>query len=151
MALRDDDRQWMIYDPAVVAAVFEATNAASLVMFGAWLQKPSSRVPKELQEHLGNMGAVLHRIGEARQQINAGLEPNDVPDELVWAQEAWNVIALWRQDPNKVPYPKVVAAADELSAALTYLDQRTMETGTDHPRWNSRIVSGQPCTECGRL
>ena len=150
MALRTDDRSWIIYDPAVVTAVFNATNAASLVMFGAWLQKPSSRVPRDLAEHLGNIGAILHRIGEARQQINAGLAPNDVPDELVWAQKAWDVIALWREDPNKVPYFKVVEAADELSAALTYLDQRTMETGTDHPRWNSLLVAGQHCDCCGR-
>ncbi len=150
MALRTDDRQWLIYDPAVVAAVFDATNAASLVMFGAWLQCSSPNVPKELQDHLGNIGAILHRIGEARQEINAGLAPNDVPDELVWAQQAWNVIALWRKDPANMPIEQVVKAADELSAALTYLDQRTMETGTDHPRWNALLVAGQHCDCCGR-
>ena len=151
MALRTNDRSWMIHDPETVAAVFEAMNAAALVMFGAWLQQTSPNVSVELREHLGNMGSILYKIGEARQEINAGLASNDVPDQLVWAQEAWNVIALWRENRGGMPIEAVVKAADELSAALTYLDQRTMETGTDHPRWNSRIVSGQPCTECGRV
>ncbi len=152
MALRTDNRQWMIYDPESVAAAFEAMNAAALVMFGAWLQKPSSQVPtRELRDSLGIIGNVLFKVGEARQQINAGLAPNDVPDVLVNAQELWNVIAEWRENPNKVPYFKVVEAADQIAGALTYLDQRTMETGTDHPRWNSRIISGQPCKECGRI
>ena len=150
MALRTDDRSWMIHDPAAVAAVFEAMNAAALVMFGAWLQRPSPNVTAKMQEHLSNMGSVLYKIGEARQQINAGLASNDVPDVLVQAQTAWNVIALWRQNPYGMPIELPEKAADDLSAALTYLDQRTMETGTDHPRWNSRIISGQPCTECGR-
>ncbi len=150
MALRTDDRSWMIHDPASVAAVFEAMNAAALVMFGAWLQKPSPNVPYKMQEHLGNIGSIMHKIGEARQQINAGLAPNDVPDELVRAQKAWDKIAVWRKDPLTGHLAAVERAADDLSAALTYLDQRTMETGTDHPRWNSRIVSGQPCGECGR-
>ncbi len=151
MPLRSDDSQWLIHDPESVAAVFEALNAAALVMFGAWLQKLSPNVPTKMQDHLGNIGSILYKIGEARQQINAGLAPNDVPDVLVHAQKAWNVIALWRQDPLSVPFEAVERAADELSAALTYLDQRTMETGTDHPRWNSRIISGQPCGECGRI
>lgn len=151
MALRTDDRQWMIYDPESVAAAFEAMNAAALVMFGAWLQRLSSNTPKELEEHLGNIGSILYKIGEARQQINAGLASNDVPDELVRAQKAWDIIARWRDNHGGLPIEAVIAAADELSAALTYLDQRTMETGTDHPRWNSRIVSGIPCRECGRI
>ncbi len=151
MALRTDDRSWMIHDPESVAAVFEAMNAAALVMFGAWLQRPSPNVPTRMQEHLGNIGSIMHKIGGARQQINAGLAPNDVPDLLIRAQAAWNVIALWRENPANMPIETVEKAADQLSAALTYLDQRTMETGTDHPRWNSRIVSGQPCGECGRL
>ncbi len=150
MALRSDDNSWMIYDPASVAAAFEAMNAAALIMFGAWLQKPSKNVPSALRDSLGIIGNVLFKVGEARQQINAGLESNDVPDVLVNAQGLWNVIAEFREDPNKVPYFKVVEAADQIAAALTYLDQRTMETGTDHPRWNSRIVSGQPCDKCGR-
>jgi len=141
----------MIYDPETVAAVFEAMSAASLVMFCTWLQKPSPNVPVKMREHLGNIGSILHKIGEARQQINAGLAPNDVPYQLVMAQSAWNVIALWREDPASIPIETVERAADDISAALTYLDQRTMETGTDHPRWNSRIVSGQPCGECGRI
>ena len=151
MALRTDDRQWMIYDPESVAAVFEALNAAALVMFGAWLQRPSDNVTKAMADHLGNMGSILYKIGEARQEINAGLAPNDVPDQLVHAQQAWNKVALWRADPRSVQVETVLHALDELDGALTYLDQRTMETGTDHPRWNSRIVSGQPCGECGRL
>jgi len=151
MALRTDDRSWMIYDPASVAAAFEAMVAAALIMFGAWLQKPSANVPSELRDSLGTIGSVLFKVGEARQQINAGLAPNDVPDVLVNAQGLWNVIARWREDPRLVPMEQVVEAADQIAGALTYLDQRTMETGTDHPRWNSRIVSGQPCRECGRV
>ncbi len=151
MALRTDDGSWMIYDPESVAAAFEAMNAAALIMFGAWLQKPSRNVPSELRDSLGTIGSVLFKVGEARQQINAGLAPNDVPDVLVNAQGLWNVIAEWREDPRLVPMEKVIEAADQIAGALTYLDQRTMETGTDHPRWNSRIVSGQPCSECGRL
>ena len=151
MALRTNDESWMIYDPESVAAAFEAMNAAALVMFGAWLQKPSANVPSELRDSLGTIGSVLFKVGEARQQINAGLEPNDVPDVLVNAQGLWNVIAEWRENPRLVPMEKVVEAADQIAGALTYLDQRTMETGTDHPRWNSRIVSGQPCIECGRV
>ncbi len=150
MALRTDDRSWMIYDPETVTAVFEAMNAAALVMFGAWLQRPSPNVTAKMQEHLGNIGAILYKIGEARQQINAGLEPNDVPDQLVQAQTAWNIIALWRQNPYGMPIELPEQAADDISAALTYLDQRTMETGTNHPRWNALLVAGQHCDCCGR-
>ena len=150
MALRTDDRSWMIYDPETVTAVFEAMNAAALVMFGAWLQRPSPNMPVELRDHLGNIGSIIYKIGEARQQINAGLAPNDVPDQLVWAQEAWNMIALWRENRGGLPIEVVTKAADDLSAALTYLDQRTMETGTNHPRWNALLVAGQHCDCCGR-
>ena len=150
MALRTDDRSWMIYDPESVAAVFEALNAAALVMFGAWLQRPSPNVPTEMAEHLGNIGTILYKIGEARQEINAGLAPNDVPDKLVYAQRLWNKIAVWRKDPGTGHLAAVIRAADDLSAALTYLDQRTMETGTNHPRWNALLVAGQHCDCCGR-
>ena len=45
MVLRDDLRQFTIYDPEVVTAVSESIIAASLVMFGAWLQKVATRAP----------------------------------------------------------------------------------------------------------
>ena len=119
-------------------------------MFGAWLQRPSPNMPVELRYHLGNIGSIIYKIGEARQQINAGLAPNDVPDQLVWAQEAWNMIALWRENRGGLPIEVVTKAADDLSAALPYLDQRTMETGPTHPRWNALLVAGQHCDCCGR-
>lgn len=150
MVLRDDLSQFTIYDPDVVSDAFEAMDAAALVMMGAWMGKAAVTEPRSIADPLNNIGAILNRIGEARQLINAGLAPNDVRDSLVHAQRAWNLYAQWRANPGSVPQERVVDALDELSGALTYLDQRTHETGTNHPRWTSRKVSGQPCPECGR-
>ena len=148
--LRTDPTQFMIYDPETVGLVFDALDAAALVMMGAWMTKAARTEPPSIASPLNNIGAILNRIGDARQQINAGLAPNDVPDALVHAQRLWNLYATWRDNPGSVPQENVVAALDELSGAMTYLDQRTHETGTDHPRWNARTVSGQPCDKCGR-
>ncbi len=148
--LRTDSRQFMIYDPETVLLVFEALDAASIVMMGAWMRKAASTEPPSISDPLNNIGSILSRIGDSRQQINAGLTAQDVPDQLVHAQRLWNLYAKWRDNSGSVPQENLVAALDELSGAMTYLDQRTHETGTDHPRWNARAVSGQPCTKCGR-
>lgn len=150
MVLRTDPGQFMIYDPDTVADVFKTMDAAALVMMGAWMQRTATAEVRSIGDPLNNMGGILGRIGDARQQINAGLAPNDVPDSLVHAQRSWNLYAQWRADPGSVPQERVVNALDSLSGALTYLDQRTHETGTDHPRWNSQLVSGA-CRHCGRV
>ncbi len=150
MVLRQDPDQFMIYDPDTCADVFKTMDAASLVMMGAWMGKAAATEPRSIADPLNNIGAIINRIGDARQQIYAGLAPNDVPDTLVHAQRLWNRYAMWRDDPGSVPQEDVVAALDELSGALTYLDQRTHETGTDHPRWNAQLVSGA-CRHCGRI
>jgi len=150
MALRLDRDQFTIYQPDRVAAAFEALNAAALVMFGAWLQRAAPKFGGDLQEHAGHIGYVMKEIGFARQQINAGTAPNDVADVLVYAQGLWNDFALFLDTPNNATAAKATASLEQLDGAITYLHERTMETGTDHPRWNSRIVSGQPCEACGR-
>lgn len=147
MALTQDDRQWLIYDPNTVDSVLKAIEASALVMYGAWLQGMATRLPSTLADSVGTLGVVTSKIGESRQQIQAGLSVNDVPDELVAAQRALDELAKWLQD-RSTPVP--VGAIDELAGAMKYLDERTMDTGTNHPRWNSRIVSGQPCESCGR-
>ncbi len=149
MVLREDDTQWMIYRPETVAAAFDAMNAAALVFFGAWLQKEAQREPGDISEALKIIGPIMSKIGEARQQINAGLAPNDVPDVMVHAQRQWNKYAMWR-DTHSLPPEFVGDALDELAAAMAYLDERTMETGTNHPRWNSNLLTGTPCVTCGR-
>ena len=148
--LRVDPTQFMIHDPETVVFVYEALDAAALIMMGAWMQRAAGTEPPSISDPLNNIGGIIGRIGEARQQINGGLATNDVPDALVQAQRLWNVYAVWRDNPGSVPQERVVAALDELSGAMTYLDQRTHETGTNHPRWNARTVSGQPCDCCGR-
>jgi hypothetical protein len=150
MVLRQDDRQFMIYDPSTVSFVFEALNAAALVMFGAWLQRVAGRSPSTIKDNLGQIGAVVANIGEARQQINAGLAPNNVPDRLVTAQRSWDAFSRWVQDPSSVSEDHIADVIDQFSGAMAYLNERTHDTGTNHPRWNSRIVSGQPCESCGR-
>jgi len=150
MVLRDDLRQFTIYDPETVTAAFDALDAAALVMFGAWLERAAARVPSQARDDLGVIGTTLSNIGDARQQINAGLAPNDVPDRLVAAQRMWDVVSRWNRDPRSVPESTLVEVVDQFAGAMAYLNQRTMDTGTNHPRWNSRIVSGQPCETCGR-
>lgn len=139
----------MIHEPDRVGAAFEAINAAALVMFGAWLQKVSATYSGDMQDHLGHIGTVVSEVGFARQQINAGLH-QDVPDVLVSAQRLWDEFSKFQQEPSHAAHASAVAALEQLDGALTYLHERTMETGTDHPRWNSRIVSGIPCESCGR-
>lgn len=151
MVLRTDDSQFMIYQPEKVGAAFEALNAAALVMFGAWLQQIAGKHGGAMQDHIGHIGVVMNGIGFARQQINAGKAPNDVPDDLVRAQELWDRFSQYLREPSNATYAAAVAALEELDGAITYLHERTMETGTNHPRWNSRIVSGQPCEACGRV
>lgn len=150
MVLRDDIRQFTIYDPETVSAVFEALDAAALVMFGAWLQKVAGRSPSTIKDNLGQIGVVVANIGEARQQINAGIAPNEVSDRLVAAQRSWDEFSRWIQDPSSVSPDHVADVIDQFSGAMAYLNERTHDTGTNHPRWNSRIVSGQPCESCGR-
>lgn len=150
MALRTDEKQWIIYQPDTVGLVFQAMQAASLVQFGAWLERRAKSLPHQLRDNIGTIGKIMSDIGDARQQINAGLAPNDVPDGLVEAQRGWNRFVLWLRDPKVVPIDEVEDVVDQIAAAMVYLNQRTHETGTNHPRWNSRLVSGQPCKECGR-
>ncbi len=150
MALRTDDRQWIIYHPDTVDMVFQAMQAAALVQFGAWLERRARSLPSQLRGNIGTIGKIVSDIGDARQQINAGLAPNDVPDSLVEAQRGWDRFNVWLRDPKSVPISEVADVADQVAAALAYLNERTRDTGTNHPRWNSRLVSGQPCGECGR-
>jgi hypothetical protein len=150
MDLRTDDRQFVIYDPNTVTFAFQALDAAAIVMFGAWLERQAALQPSSLGGNMGVIGKALSNIGEARQQINAGLAPNDVPDELAYSQRMWDVVSQWNQNPGVVNVEEVGRILDQFAGAMAYLNQRTMDTGTNHPRWNSRIVSGQPCEECGR-
>ncbi len=150
MALRTDDRQWIIYDPNTVDLVFKAVEASALVMFGAWLQKLAATLPAEIASNVGRIGVVLSKIGDARQQIQAGLAPNVVPDELIEAQRGLNELMLFLERNESADFDRLVRSLDEIAAAMTYLDERTADTGTNHPRWNSRIVSGQPCDKCAR-
>ena len=150
MALRTDDRQWLIYDPHTVDMVFKALEASALFMYGNWLQELAKKMPSGLSGNIGQVGVVLAKMGDARQQIQAGLAPNEVSDELVQAQRGLDVFHRWLKDHNSVPFDRVVDVIDQVAGAMTYMDERTVDTGTDHPRWNSRLVSGQPCKECGR-
>jgi hypothetical protein len=119
-------------------------------MFGAWLQHRAGKLPSELRDNIGVIGSALSNMGEARQQIQAGLAPNDVPDELVNAQRGLDLFMCWLQDPTSVPVEKVEEVMDEMAGAMAYMNERTHDTGTNHPRWNSRLISGQPCESCGR-
>lgn len=150
MALRSDDKQWLIYDPHTVEQTFKALEASALVMFGGWLQLRAQTLPVALGGNVGSLGASLGKMGHARQQIQAGLAPNDVSDELVEAQRGLDLFVRWLRDPSSVPYEKVVDVMDQITAAIAYLSERTSETGTNHPRWNSRLVSGESCESCGR-
>ncbi len=150
MALRTDDRQWLIYDPHTVDMVFKALEASALVMFGAWMQQKAATLPAEIASNVGRIGVVLSKIGDARQQIQAGLAPNMVPDELVEAQRGLNEFMLFLDKGDSAAWERLVASLDEIAAAMAYLDERTTDTGTNHPRWNSRLVSGQSCDKCGR-
>ena len=150
MALRTDDRQWTIYDPNTVDMVFKALEASALVMFGGWLQQRAASLPASLASNIGTIGTVMSNIGEARQQIQAGLASNEVLDELVEAQRGWDLFVRWLHNPTSVPIDQVEGIVDQVAAAMQYMDTRTRDTGTDHPRWNSRLVSGQLCESCGR-
>ncbi len=150
MALRTDDRQFIIYDPNVVSSTFDALQGPALYMFGVWLQRKAAAAPSSISDNLGIVGSTLVNIGETRQRINAGLSKTDVPDELAHAQRMWDVVSRWLQDPSSVPHDEVASILDEFAGAMAYLNERTFETGTHHPRWNARLVSGQPCPTCGR-
>ena len=150
MALRTDDRQWLIYDPHTVDMVFKALEASALVMFGAWMQRRAGTLPAEIASNVGRIGVVLSKIGAKRQQIQAGLTANDVPDELIEAQLGLNEFMLFLDNSSSADWERLVASLDEIAAAMTYLDERTSDTGTNHPRWNSRLVSGESCESCGR-
>ncbi len=150
MGLRQDERQWLIYDPNTVELVFKALEASALVMYGEWLQMRAKGSGSLIGESMARIGTVLSKMGDARQQIQAGLAPNDVPDELVEAQRGLDLLNRWLQNPNSVSASKVAEVVDQIAAAMTYMDERTKDTGTNHPRWNSRLVSGQPCKSCGR-
>ena len=150
MSLRTDDRQWTIYDPHTIDMVFQAMQAAALVQFGAWLEQKAGSLPTVLKDNIGTIGTVLSEIGELRQQVNAGLRRNDVPDELVAAQRGWNRFAVWLRDPSAVPMNEVVDVIDQIAAAMAYLNERAHDTGTFHPGWPAKLVTGLPCETCGR-
>ncbi|KKK71706.1 hypothetical protein LCGC14_2911250 [marine sediment metagenome] len=148
--MRTDDRQFLIYDPHTVDMVFKALEASAVYMYGAWLQRRASSLPSALGDNVGTVGAILSKIGDARQQIQAGLAPNDVPDELVHAQRGWDLFVRWLHDPTSVPFNEVVDAVDQVAGAMVYVDQQTQDTGTNHPWYFSLLVAGQSCKECGR-
>lgn len=154
MALRSDLRQWLIYDPQTVEDVLDVLEASALVMFGSWLQQRARNLPTVVGDNLGTLGSVLWEIGNARQQINAGLAPtehlNEATDTHVAAQQGWDKFVRWIQGDTSIPVEDVAAVIDEISGAAAYLHQRTTETGTNHPRWVSRLVAGRPCSSCGR-
>ena len=147
--LRKDDAQFLIYDPNTVTHIAEVVQAAALVMFGAWLERRADKSTPTMRNSMGTIGVVASKWGEARKEINAGLAPNDVSDELVRATRMWDVVDRWISGIPTDP-AVVESVLEQFAGAMAYLDERTHETGTNHPRWNSRIVSGQPCKSCGR-
>lgn len=150
VGLRTDERQFLIYDPNTVDHVFKAVEAAAVFMFGAWLQRKAALYPTQISDNMGTIGTILSKAGKKRMEIQAGLAANDVPDELVRAQRMWNIVQQWNRQPGSVPESEVVEVLDQFAGALAYLDQRNQSTGTNHPKWNSGLVSGQICESCGR-
>ncbi len=150
MGLRTDDRQWLIYQPDTIDLVVQALQAAALVQFGAWLERRARSLPSQLRGNIGTIGAIVSEIGELRQQVNAGLRKNDVPDGLVEAQRGWDRFNHWLKDPTSVPVEEVTDVVDQVAAALAYLNERAHDTGTFHPGWPAKIVTGIPCEMCGR-
>lgn len=153
--LRVDDRQWLIHQPDTCTHVYEVMQAAAMDGFGWLLEQQARRYPANVAAPLAKIGAMLRKFGEAQQQVNAGQSTLDVPAGRRAAAESWDTFAqLQRQvAAGGASTDAVDAAADALdavAAALQYVDQRTHETGTSHPRWNARLVSGQPCPHCGR-
>ncbi len=151
MVLRTDPRQWVIYDDETVTSAFRAFEANALVMYGAWLQKLAAQLPKSIGENTGIAGKIVEKIGVARKQIQAGLAPNDVTDQMAHSQRLLNALDMWIDNPGSVPQEIVAEAMDELAAALAYLDNRAMEHGTNHPRYTAKLISGEICESCGRL
>ena len=150
MALRTDNRQWLIYNPNTVDMVFKALEASALVMYGGWLQQRARRLPSGLSGNVGTLGAILAKMGDARQQIQAGLAPNDVPDELVESQRGLDLFVRYLNGDRSVDFETVVNVIDQITAAMSYMDQRVQDTGTNHPRSYSMLVQNKPCESCGR-
>lgn len=156
-ALRTDGRQYLIYDAETCSAVLRALEASAVYMYGKWLESIAGGLPTPVKSSVGTIGSVLKQMADARMEINSETTKNperynEVPRELVMAQRNLDLFARWVNDRNSVPYDQVVAAMDEVAGAIQYIHQRTMElpTGTDHPRWTAREVSGVPCKTCGR-
>ena len=86
----------------------------------------------------------------ARRTGSARLAPNDVTDEMAHSQRLLNALDMWLDNPGSVPQEVVADAMDELAGALAYLDNRAKEHGTNHPRYTSKLISGEICESCGR-
>lgn len=132
MTIREDEKQWLIYQEGQVTAVVEAVETM-LVALGAASIMDHSDVALRAIGHFGE------RLAETRMARMAGqlgdLEASDIQKQLV--QHLLD-IAAFLAGGEEAERPEM--ALDDIHAAVVWVDKRAKEAGVVGPGWYREII-----------
>ena len=135
MTIREDERQWLIYQEKPVTQVVAAVEAF-LMNVGAYLLMNH---PDQAMRAIGHAG---ERISETRLEHWRGnlnrLEPTELQAQLVEYLD--QVIEWMSQNPDGPEVPRPDQALDEIQAALVWADKRGMAAGVVGEGWYREIL-----------
>jgi len=126
--LRDDPRQWLIYQDEQQGAVMRALETAALQIVGQALAKNADPQVRPI-------GNVMLKVADAR--LRGGFNAGGYRQR---ALEYLAKITNWISAPNSMPRPDV--ALDELHAVLYQLDHRMNSAGINGTGFLREIIRG---------
>ena len=130
--LRNDPRQWLIYERKSVTSVVKALEILALGIVGKSLAShPSLQV-----RGLANL---MSRVSDARLRTMLGLV-GDVPDEDRASAEGVVKILAWLSGEIKEPPVEIL---DEFHAAAFWIDHRAGMSGITGGGWERELIRGE--------
>lgn len=122
MTLRQDERQWLIYQEESVVPAVRALEVFAMLVAGPVLAKH----PEQSMRALGNM---MMRLGEHREELM--LANNETAGRHV-AAILGSLVGVGNADEAK----------DELHAAMYWLDSTLKQAGIDTGSWMAEAALG---------
>lgn len=134
LSMRQDERQWLIYQEEPVRAAVRAIEMLCMHLAGQWLaQHPDIE--------LRALGNVAQRLAQVRVRFGLGaMEGHEVPDEMVAA--TGHVVTILAYLAGEVANGRPAVEESELHAAAYWLDSTLSRAGVAGEGWFRALARG---------